>query len=271
MSGRSLGLATLSRSRYSSAASLKRLPLASRSARVLRPFNPSGGNCGGRSQLLQFDISLAGFCTQRHGDVQIAQNFGGLDRLPGRGIGPPQRQFQIGSWRLPVFLQNGDRILRPVFRQQRGAIQNVRIAQQQRLRILFLEITQSGDRFRRLPALKVGRAQIKTDVVTQISRPRFGAIEGIHGFGIVLVEDVRISQHQPGQRARIFLGVTPGVGFHSSIGGGSAVLQQLLRHRLQTGGGNECRVHPARPGRGMAVASGHDLAGSSSAEAEFFG
>ena len=94
----------------------------------------------GRSQLLQLNICLAGFRAQRHGDVQIAQDFGRLRWLPRGGIGAPKREFEIGPLRLPVFLENCDRVLRTVFRQQSDAIQNAGIPQQQRLGILLIEI-----------------------------------------------------------------------------------------------------------------------------------
>src|ERR1019366_10446735 len=47
----------------------------------------------------------------------------------------------------------------------------------------------------------------------------------------------------------ILLGGTAGVGFDSGIGGGSAVLQQLLRHETKTGGGDKSAPHPAHARR----------------------
>ncbi len=223
-------------------------------------LQPQGRQLGGRRQLFQFDISLAGLRTQRHGDVQVAQDLSRLNRLPAGGVGLSQGQLQIGLRWLPILLQYGNRLLRPVVCQQRVAIQNPRIAQQQRVRILLLECAQSADSFRRPPALEIGSAQIKADVIAQISSQGFGAIEWIDGFGVVLIENVRISQHQPGQRARIFLGVTPRVGLYSRVSGGRAVLQQLPRHWLQTRGGDEGRVHAARAGRWMAAVPNRGLA-----------
>jgi hypothetical protein len=60
---------------------------------------------------------------------------------------------------------------------------------------------------------------------------------------------VSVTQHQPGQRPCVFLGVSAGIGLHSGVGRGSAVLQKLLRHRPQAGGCNERLPHAANPRR----------------------
>ena len=95
-------------------------------------------------QLLQLDVGLAGFRSQRHGDVQVAEDVSRLRRLPGRGIGSPQRQFQISLSRLPVFFQQSDRFLRPALRQKNVRVQNVRIPRQQRLRICRIELPRAS-------------------------------------------------------------------------------------------------------------------------------
>ncbi len=61
-----------------------------------------------------------------------------------------------------------------------------------------------------LPSLKIRCAQIEADVVAQISGLGFGAVQRIDRLGVVVIEDVRVSHHQPGQRARIFLACDAG-------------------------------------------------------------
>ena len=70
------------------------------------------------------------------------------------------------------------------------------------------------------------------------------------GPGVVFVEIVCVADHQPRQRPGIIVRVLARVRFHALIGLRCAVLQQLLRHGPQIGGGHECTLDMAQLARG---------------------
>src|SRR5207244_11107139 len=76
-----------------------------------------------------------------------------------------------------------------------------------------------------------------------------GAIESVDGFGLIVIEPMRIPEHQPSQRARIFFRVAARISLDSSIGGRRTILQKLARHRLQSAGSDERLMHAPQPMR----------------------
>src|SRR5437016_1069008 len=76
-----------------------------------------------------------------------------------------------------------------------------------------------------------------------------GAIECVDGFGLIVIEPVRIPEHQPSQRARIFFRVAARISLDSAVGGRRAILQKLARHRLQSAGSDERLMHAPQPRR----------------------
>ena len=72
----------------------------------------------------------------------------------------------------------------------------------------------------------------------------------------IFVENVRVSDNEPRQRAGIFLGVRAGVGFDSVVGRRRTILNQLLRHGTQAGRCHERLADTAHTWRNWPVAVG---------------
>src|SRR5208337_5584140 len=123
---------------------------------------------------------------------------------------------------------------------------------QKRIGKVFAEIGERGKRLGMVRRFQVSVAQVAGNVVSEFAGARLGPVERVNGFAIVVIERVRIADYEPGQRSGICIlsGVTARIGFDSGIGGGSAVLEQLLRHGTKTGGGDKGSPHPAHAGRG---------------------
>jgi hypothetical protein len=125
----------------------------------------------------------------------------------------------------------------------------VGIADQKRIGKVLAEIGERGERLGIVRRFQVGIAEVVGNVVSEFAGAGLGAVERVDGFAIVVIERAGIADHQPGQRSGIFLGVTARIGFDSGIGGGSPVLQQLLRHGAKAGRGDKGLPHPAHPRR----------------------
>src|ERR1700734_3160065 len=98
-------------------------------------------------------------------------------------------------------------------------------------------------------SLHIGVAEVISDIVSQFAGSGLGAIKRVDGLGVIMIERVGVADDQPGQRSSVFFRMMSRVGFDSRIGGRGAVLQQLLRHRTETGGGNKSATHTANARR----------------------
>src|SRR5208337_2390235 len=96
---------------------------------------------------------------------------------------------------------------------------------------------------------QVGVAEVVGNVVAEFAGSSFGAVERIDRLGIVVVKRAGVANDEPGESAGVFLGMMPRIGFDAGIGGGSAVLQQLLRHGTKAGGGDKGAADAADAGR----------------------
>src|SRR6266581_5224689 len=109
----------------------------------------------------------------------------------------------------------------------------MRIPYQQRLRKSLIERAQRGDCFGQAAALLIRRGEIVSDVVADVPCVRLGSAKWINCLSEVTIEKMGIADGEPRQRAGILCTVFPGKRLNSGIGLRSAVLQKLLRHRLQ--------------------------------------
>ena len=57
-----------------------------------------------------------------------------------------------------------------------------------------------------MAGLQVAGSQPVGDVIAEVAGERLGAVQRIDGFGVIVVEDVRVSHDEPGQRSGVFFG-----------------------------------------------------------------
>src|SRR5205814_4432116 len=91
--------------------------------------------------------------------------------------------------------------------------------------------------------------EIVIDVITEVAGLWLGAIECVDGFGLIVIEPMRIAQHEPSKRPCIFFRVAARISLDSAVGSRRAILQKLARHRLQSAGSDECLMHAPQPRR----------------------
>jgi len=61
---------------------------------------------------------------------------------------------------------------------------------------------------------------------------RAGAVQRVNRLCVIVIEDVGITQSEPGESAGIFPGMPLRVSGHPRVSSGTALLQKLLCHRL---------------------------------------
>ena len=135
------------------------------------------------------------------------------------------------------------------FLQQRIRVDKVGVANQKRIGKILVEIGQRGKRLGIVRRFQIGVAEVVGNVVAQFAGSGLGPVERIDSFAIIVIERAGIADRRARQCSSIFFGMTAGVGFDSGIGGGSAVLQQLLRHGAKIGRGDKGLPHPAHARR----------------------
>ncbi|PYV51980.1 MAG: hypothetical protein DMG92_02405 [Acidobacteria bacterium] len=79
----------------------------------------------------------------------------------------------------------------------------MRIADQQRLGKTIVELAEQTQRFSSATALKLRTCEIVSDVVTDLGSVRLGMIQCVNGPGVLMIQEVRVSDRQPGQRSRV--------------------------------------------------------------------
>ena len=151
-----------------------------------------------RAQLPQFRSGLVCLQTSGRVVVHVAQSVSRFGRQPRRFVGPTQRQFRVGPHRLTLLFQHSCRVFRSAFREQCIRIQHVCIADQQRIRILARKFREGSNRLRISACLQISIAEIVRHVIAQIAGVCPGTIQWINCFGVIVIENVGIAQHQPG-------------------------------------------------------------------------
>src|SRR5216117_210373 len=91
------------------------------------------------------------------------------------------------------------------------------VANQQRVRISLIERAQRRDGFRQSPALLIGRGEIVSNVVPNVSGVRLGATERINRLPKVTIQKACTAHSQPSQCARILRAVLASKGFNTGI------------------------------------------------------
>ena len=117
------------------------------------------------------------------------------------------------------------------------------------IRMRTAEIGKNGHCLRDVTGLQIGRAAEIVHVIPKVPGERPGSIQRFDGLAIIAVEHVCVAHNQPGQGSGVFLGVGASECFHAGISRGSAVPQQLLRHRTQSRGSNKCLAQAANTRR----------------------
>src|SRR5260370_14438633 len=98
----------------------------------------------------------------------------GFGRIRGSRIGTPQYQFQISPYRLAFFLQQSNSLFGAIVSEQCTSVEHVCVANQERLREVFVEYAQSCDGFRSASTLQIRGRQIISNIVADVAGVRFG-------------------------------------------------------------------------------------------------
>lgn len=105
------------------------------------------------------------------------------------------------------------------------------------------EVSQRRQGLGGVPSLQVRNSEIVSNVIAQVPRMDFRTAERVDGLGIILIQHVRVAEHQPSQCSGVFFGMGTGVGLDSGIGWQRAILEELLRHGPQTRRRHEGLAH----------------------------
>ena len=165
----------------------------------------------------------------------MLKNGSGFRRLTRSLIRSTECELQVGANGLAVLFQQNGSFFGAICGNQSASIENVRIADQQRLGKTIVELAEQTQRFSSATALKLRTCEIVSDVVTDLGSVRLGMIQCVNGPGVLMIQEVRVSDRQPGQRSRVLSVMFAGVGFNSGIGCGNTVLQKLQCHGFQGG------------------------------------
>jgi hypothetical protein len=194
-------------------------------------------------QLFQFGIRRVGVGAGRHRVINVRESFGGFRGLARGGVGASQGKFNVGTYGHSVLLEQSCRFGGASLRLQCAGVAHVGIAYQQGIGMGLGKIREGGKSFGGVRGLEVRSSEVVVDVIGKVSSMNLGAIQRVDSFAIFSIEHVRVTEHEPGQGAGIFLGMTSGVKFDSGVGCGRTILQKLLRHGTETGGGYKSLAH----------------------------
>jgi len=200
-------------------------------------------------QPFEFVASGVGFCRHRHHVVDVSERLGRFRILFQGSVGASQSKFDFRAGGQAIFLENLGGLGGAPIADERGGVAEMRVADEQRVRIGRREIRQRGQTFRLTSHLQITGSEIVGNVVAEISGEGLGAVQRLDRLRAFVIDDVGVSDHEPGERSGVFFRVSARVGFDSGVGSGRTVLDQLLRHATQTGRGNKRLTDPTHARR----------------------